>query len=177
MIYAVQIHDTHLWILTAILAIAVVAQTVIFYLISKSLRQLTVRMDGLGKDLLRNAEVVTAKVNEGMIAVKGVAQDLKSITESLTDTAGIVNRRVKDVDAFLVETTSMARLEILRIQNTIHDATRRAEETIELLRNRILAPLNEFNAISRAVRVAADVLFRQGKRPSGTSSMDEEMFI
>ena len=171
-------HDnTLLMIFTGVLAIAVVLQTVIFFLISKSLRQLTVRMDGLGKDLLGYAEVVTAKVNEGMVAVKNVAQDLKSITESLTDTAGIVNRRVKDADAFLAETTSLARQEILRIQDVIENATQRAEETLDVLQNKILAPLNEFNAISRAIRVAADVLFRQGRRPSGTSSLDEEMFI
>jgi hypothetical protein len=169
-------HDTMLMIFTGVLAAAVLIQGVVFFLIYKSIRQLTVRMDSLGKDLLRNAEVVTEKVNEGLTVVKGVAQDLKPITEKLADTTEIVHNRVKEIDGLLAEITGSTRLEILRVQETFHDASRRIQETIDILRNSIVAPLNEINAISRAIRVAIDVLFRRRKGRS-EAGLDEEMFI
>jgi hypothetical protein len=167
----------YLIIFTGVLALAVLIQSVVFFLIYKTVRQLTVRVDILGKDLLRNVEVVSEKVNEGLVVVKDVAQDLKPITEKLADTTTIVHRRVKEIDSLLEEITGSARLEMLRVQETFHDASRRIQETIDILRNSIVAPLNEINAISRAIRVAIDVLFRRRRGPSNLSGMDEEMFI
>jgi hypothetical protein len=170
-------HDNLLMIFTGILAVAVLVQTIVIVFIQKSISQLNIRMDSLGHDLLRNVEVVSEKVSEGLTAVRSVADDLKPITQKLASTVEIVHHRVKEADAFLAEATSTARLEILRIQDTIHDASRQAQETIDLLRNGILAPLSEINAIARAIRVAVDVLFRRRRAPSETSALDEEMFI
>jgi hypothetical protein len=170
-------HDPLLMIFTGVLTAAVLIQSIVFFLIYKSIRQLTDKMDGLGRDLTKNFEMVSEKVNEGLAVIKGVAQDLKPITEKLADATDIVHARVKEIDGFLAEITGSARLEILRIQETFHDASRRIQETIELLRSGILTPLNEINAISRAIRVAIDVLFRRRRSPSEASGLDEEMFI
>jgi hypothetical protein len=169
-------HDTLLMIFTGVLAAAVLIQGIVFFLIYKSIRNLTVRMDILGNDLLRNAEVVTEKVNEGLTVIRDVARDLKPITEKLADATDIVHKRVIDIDGFLEEITGSARLEILRVQETFHDASCRIQETIDILRNSIVAPINEINAISRAIRVAIDVLFRRRKGRS-EAGLDEEMFI
>jgi hypothetical protein len=169
-------HDTLLMIFTGILAIAILIQSIILFFIYKFIRQLAVRIDGLGNDLIRNAEVVTEKVNEGLVIIKDVVQDLKLITEKFADATDIVHKRVKDIDGLLEEITGSARLEILRVQETFHDASRRIQETIDILRNSIVAPLNEINAISRAIRVAIDVLFRRRKGRS-EAGLDEEMFI
>jgi len=169
--------ETLLTIFTGVLAIAVLIQSIVFLLMYKSIRQLTGKVDNLGNDLLRNVELVSEKVNEGLTTIRDLAKDLKPITAKLTDTAVIVHSRVKEVDAFLTEMTGTARLEILRIQETIHDASRRIQETIEILRNGFMAPLNEINAVARAIRVAMDVLFRRRRGPASASVMDEEMFI
>jgi hypothetical protein len=169
-------HDILLTIFTGVLAIAVLIQGIVFFLIHRSIRQMTVKLDSLGNDLLQHAEMVSEKVNDGLTVIKDVAQDLKPITEKLSDTIDIVHKRVKEVDGLLGDFTGSARLEILRIQDTFHDASRRIQETIEILRNSLVTPLNEINAISRAIRVAIDVIFRRRKGLS-TAAMDEEMFI
>jgi len=170
-------HDQLLLVFTGVLAFAVFLQTVVFLLIYRSIRQLTAKMDSLGIDVLRNIEVVSDKVSDGLVAIKDVAEDLKPISEKLADTAEIVHHRVKEVDVFLAEAAGTARLEILRIQETLHDASRRARETIDMVRDSILGPLNEINAFTRAIRAAVDVLFRRRRAPSGASVLDEEMFI
>jgi hypothetical protein len=169
--------NTLLMIFTGVLAIAVLIQSIVLYLIYKNIRQLTGRMDDLSRDLLKNAAIVSEKVQEGLAVVKDVARDLKPITEKLADATAIVHNRVIEIDGFLAEVTGSARMEIVRVQETFRDASYRIQETIELLRNGILTPLNEINAISRAIRVAIDVLFRRRKGPSSPSGMDEEMFI
>jgi hypothetical protein len=169
-------HDTLLMIFTGVLAVAVLVQGIVLFFIYRSIRQLAIRMDSLGNDLLRNAEVVTEKVNEGLTVIRDVAQDLKPITEKLADATDIVHKRVIDIDGFLEDITGSARLEILRVQETFHDASCQIQETIDILRNSIVAPINEINAISRAIRVAIDVLFRRRKGRSETG-LDEEMFI
>jgi len=170
-------HDTLLMVFTGILAVAVLMQSFIFFGIYRSIRQMTVWMDGLGKDLLRNVEVISAKVDESLATIRSIAEGIKPIKEKLADTTEIVHRRVTDLDDFLSEATRAARLEILRIQDIIHTATHRASETMELLHTSILAPLSEISAITRAIRVGIDVLFRRRKNLSGTSAQDEEMFI
>jgi hypothetical protein len=172
-----MLDNTLLIIFTGVLAVAVLIQSIVFYLIYKCVRQLTVHVDGLSKDLRRNAELVTEKVNESLIIVKDIAQDLKPITEKLADTSDIVHKRVQDIDSLLEEITNSARLEMLRVQETFHDASRRIQDTIDTLRDSIAAPINEISAISRAIRVAINVLFRRRKNPSGAAGLDEEMFI
>ena len=76
----------------------------------------------------------------------------------------------------MAEATATARREMRHIQDTVHLATTKVEQTIELVHSSILAPLNEASAITRAVRVGLDVLFRRGKNRSATAQ-DEEMFI
>ena len=170
-------HDTLLTIFTGVLALAVLIQTLLFFGIYRTIRQLTSKMDGLGKDLIKNVEAISGKVEEGLATIKGIAEGIKPIRDRVAATTDIVHRRVMELDAFLDEATRTARLEILRVQDMIEQASQKVEETLELLRRGILTPLNEINAISRAIRVGIDVLFRRRKGPSSTSPQDEEMFI
>jgi hypothetical protein len=134
-------------------------------------------MDGWGRDLLRNAEIISSKVEEGLTTLKSTAESLKPITQNLVGTTQIVHNRVLDIDDFLAEATGTARLELARIRDTIQLASNRAEEAIGILRDNVLAPVNEINAIARAIRVGVDVLFRRRRNPSNASAQDEEMFI
>ena len=169
-------HDTLLMIFTGVLALAVVIQTFLFFGIYKAIRQLSSYLDDIGKDLLRNINVISAKADACLTAIKDVADGLKPIREKMAETTEIIHRRVTELDVFLSEITSAARLQILRIQDTIESAAQQAEHTLDLLHRSIFAPLTEINAITRGIRVAMDVLFRRRKNPS-RSAQDDEMFI
>ncbi len=168
-------HDPLLLIFTGILAVAVVVQTFLFFGIFRAIRQMSLYLDGLGKDLLRNMEVIAAKADEGLTAVKGMAEGWKPIRDKLADSTEIIHNRIMDVDAFLSEATNTARTEIRNFQDAIHSAAQKAEQTLEMVRKGLLGPLNEIGAVTRAIRVAMDVLFRRKRNPS--SAQDEEMFI
>lgn len=164
-------------VFTGILAVAVLMQAFLFFGIYRSIRQMTARIDSIGKDLLKNVEAVSAKVDEGLTNIKSIADRLKPISDNLTITTEIVQKKVAEIDAFVAEAIRAGQSEILRIQDTIQMVTDRTRETIELLHSGIQTPINEINAISRALRVAFDFLFRRRKGISNHSTQDEEMFI
>lgn len=169
--------DKMLTIFTGVLAAALLVQSLVFIGIYKSIRQLAANLDRLGKDLLREVESVSKKVDEGLTSIKAMGEGLKPIKDRLSETTSIVYKRVAELDVFLAEVTHSARLGMLRIQDTIDSATRRTEETLRILHNSILAPLNEITAITQGVRAGLDILFRRRRNPSSTSLQDEEMFI
>jgi hypothetical protein len=168
-------NETLLMVFTGVLTLAVVIQTILFFGIFKAIRQMRVYLDGVGKDLLKNVELISAKVDEGLTAIKGVAEGFRPIRDKLVDSTEIIHYRITELDAFLAEATNTARREIRRVQDTFQAASQKVEETLDILRKSLLGPLNEISAFTRAVRVAMDVLFRRRKNPS--SSQDEEMFI
>ena len=169
-------HDTLLMVFTGVLALAVVIQTLLFWGIYKAIRQMSVYLNGMGKDLLKNVDIISAKVDEGLTTIKEMAEGLKPIREKLANSSEIIHNRITELDAFLEEATSTARQEIRRIQDLIQAASQKAEQTLELVRKSLLTPLNEIGAVARGVRVAMDVLFRRRRNPS-SSTQDEEMFI
>jgi methyl-accepting chemotaxis protein len=168
---------TLLLVFTGILAIAVFIQSLMFYGIYRSIRQLAQRIDGIGNDLMRNVEAITFKVNEGVATIKEMGEGLRPIKERLAEVSEVISQRVSDVDSFLEEATNTAREELLRIREKIESASNKAEEALEMLRASVLTPLNELNAISRGIKAGFDMFFRRRRNPSKASPQDEEMFI
>lgn len=169
--------NTLLMIFTGILAFAVLVQSILFFLMYKSLCQLSDRVDGLSKDLLRQVQAVTENVEGVLATVKGIAEIVKPIAQKLSDSVDLVHGRIVDLDRFLGEISDTARFEISRIQETVHSATQRVQEAIDAVRDGILTPINQVTAITQALRVALDVLFRNRKRSSRMTAQDEELFI
>ncbi len=164
-------------VFTGVLAVAVLMQAFLFFGIYKSIREMAARMDGLGKDLRDNLEAISAKADEGLANIKSMADSFKPIRDNLADTTEMIHKRVEKMDAFLDETLKTAQLEVLRIKDTVQMVTDRTRETVELLHGGLQYPINEINAISRALRVGFDFLFRRRRSISNSSAQDEEMFI
>jgi len=173
-----QTQDILLTIFTGILAVAVFMQTLIFFGIFKAIRRMTDRIDGLSKDLIKNVEIVTAKADEALKTIRDIGDGFKPVQDKIVDAAEIIHNRIIKVDDFLEETTSTARLEILRMKDRLESAADRAEELLETMQNSIMAPINEINALTRGIRAGFDLLFRRRRNPSGVSHQDDdEMFI
>ena len=170
-------HDTILVVFTGILAIAVLLQTILFFGIYRSIRQLTEKIDVLSQDLLRNISIISSKVDEGLAVIKEMGEGLKPIKEKLASATEIVHKRVLELDSFLAEATDAARLEFFQIRDKIHTAENRAEEILNTVHDSILIPINEISAVVRGIKTGLDVLFRRRKNPSSISAQDDEMFI
>ena len=169
--------ETLLIVFIGVLSIAFLLQSLLFFGMYRSIRRIAERMDDLGKDLFRHVDAISSKVEEALTTIKSAAENLKPITQNLVGTTQIVHRRVVELDDFLAEATRIGRQEIARIQRTIQFASRRTEETVEILQNTVLTPISEIGAVVQALKVGLNVLFRRRRNPSNTSAHDEEMFI
>ncbi|MBN1567281.1 MAG: hypothetical protein JXA73_05515 [Acidobacteria bacterium] len=169
--------DILLTVFTGVLTLAVALQTFLFFGIYKAIRRISNEMDDWRKELLRNIQTISSRVDEALKTINSTAESIKPITQNLVGATRIVHNRVVDIDSFLAEITGTARQEMAHIQDTIRLASRRAEEAIEMLRENVLAPVSEITAVVRAIRVGLDVLFRRRRNPSNSSAQDEEMFI
>jgi phage-related minor tail protein len=162
-------------VLTVILAVAVVVQAIILFGIYGAIRRMSTYLDGMLGDYLKHVAAISAKVDEAIALVKDTAEGFKPIRDKLVDTTEIIHGRVTEIDKFLAESADLARLQILRVQESIQAGIEKAEQTLDLLHKSLIAPINEINAISRGVRVAMDLLLRRRRNPG--SAQDEEMFI
>jgi hypothetical protein len=68
-------------------------------------------------------------------------------------------------------------MEVQSMKDRIESATNRTEELLEMMHDRILAPVNEIYALTRGIRAGFDILFRRRKNTSAEPHQDEEMFI
>ena len=170
-------HDTLLVVFTGILAFAVLAQSILFFLLYKRISQLMAQIDGLGKDLLRHVGRVSAKIEDTLATITSVAEVVKPIVQKLNESADIVHGRILELNDFLGEVTDKARFEIAELQDSVHNAVQRTQEAIGILRDNLLGPIHQINAVTRAIRAAMDMLFRKRKKPSSQSSIEDELFL
>lgn len=162
---------------TGIVAVSLLMQSLALLGIHRSIRNISGRIDKLSADLAKNADNISSRAGEVLAAIKAFTERFQAMQENLTATTEVVQRRVVEIDAFLEETADAARLQVARIHQTVDNASRRVEETFDVLQNRILAPINELNAVITGIRVGLDVLRGRRKRPVNPSQQDEEMFI
>jgi uncharacterized protein YoxC len=165
-------------IFTGTVAISFLVQCIAFLFLARTLRHLAGRVEELSKGLSRTAESLSEKVEGVLSSVKTSAENLKTLQGNLTATSEVIHKRVVSVDRFLSDAADSARLEIIRIQDTVDMACRRTEDAIDLLYRGVIAPVSEVSAILRGLRAAFSVLMRRANPPSGRARReDEEMFI
>lgn len=167
-----------LTIFTGILALAVFTQMLIFFGIFKVIRQLTEKIDGLSKDLLKNVESVTARTNETLTAVREIGEGFIPVKDKVVDAADILHTRVVKIDDFMEEVTGAVRSEVLELKSKVESASDRAEQLLEEVHTCILTPVKEIGAVARGLRAGFDLLFRKRRNPpSSIEPQDDEMFI
>ena len=169
--------ETWLTVFTGVVAFALLLQSLAFFGLYRSVRNLSARIDAISKDVMRNVDALTSDVSQALATIKSVAEGIQALKDKLSSTSDMIYKRVTEVDSFLQQLTDSARLEVARIQDAIDTASRQIEDTFELLHRSVIVPIREVTAIARGVKVGLDFFLRRPKSPSGTSNLDEEMFI
>ncbi len=175
-----QTQEILLAIFTGILAVAVLMQAFIFLAMYRTFRRLVDRIDGIGRDLIKNADKVTEKAEETLNTIQEIGNGFIPVKDKVVDAAEILHQRVVKVDDFLEETANTARYEVDRVKARIESAASRAEELVEMVHDSILTPINEISAIVRGIRAGFDFLFRRRRKTSESEAEppdNDEMFI
>ncbi len=167
-----------LTIFIGVVAISLLVQCVAWIVLARTVQRLASRVDEMREGLTRTVETVSEKVDGFLSSVRTTAENLKTLQENLTATSEVIHNRVVSVDRFLSDATDSARLQIIRIQDTVDMACRRTEYAIDLLYRGVLRPVSEASAIMNGLRAGFAVLLRRANPPAVRARReDEEMFI
>jgi uncharacterized protein YoxC len=170
--------STLLTIFVGIVAISFLVQCIAWIVLARTLQRLASRVEEIRDSLSRTVEAISEKVEGLLSTVKTSAESLKTLQENLTATSEVIHDRVVSVDRFLSDATDSARLQIIRIQDTVDMACRRTEYAVDLLYRGVLRPVSEASAIMNGLRAGLAVLLRRANPPAVRARReDEEMFI
>jgi hypothetical protein len=169
--------ETWLTVFTGVVAVALFLQSLAFIGIYRSVRKLSARVDDISGDLMKGLGALTSDISQAVTTIKSVAEGILALKDKLSSTSDVVHKRVTEIDSFLRQLTDAARLEVARMQDAVDTASRQIEGTFELLHRSVIVPVREITAVFQGVKVGLDFFLRRPKRPSGTSHLDEEMFI
>ncbi len=164
-------------IFTGIAAIALLLQSIAFFFISRSMRNLYSQVSRMSADLTKAIGTISGKTEDLLSLIRGIAERIQAVEGRLTTTSEIIQKRIVALDAFLAETTDAARLQVLRIQSVVENVSSRVEETFDLIHDGVVKPATELNALIRGIRVGLDFLLRHRRQPARTSHQEDEMFI
>jgi len=165
-------------ILAIVLGATLVLQALAFAGLLRAVRILTLRLENIGSNLQKDTAGLAEKASSLMAAIQTTAEKLQELQDHVTATVALAHRRAVELDAFVADTTDAARLQVIRIQQTLDMASRKIEDTVDLIHNGVLAPISEVHAVARGLRVGLNYFVRHRRsRRSGNAAFDDEMFI
>jgi hypothetical protein len=170
--------QTTLTVFVGIVALGFLTQCIILFYMVRALRMLVKHVEDFSQSMYKTVDGLSAKLEDLLAAAKISGDKLRALQENLTATSEVIHRRVAAMDKFLSETTDTARLQILRIQDTVDLACHRTQRAVDTLYRGVIAPVSEAGAILNGLRVGLAVLLRRMRVPASRAHhQDEEMFI
>jgi len=167
--------ETALVTLTVIVAVAIAMQAVVLWGIHRSIRAIAERIESLSASVEQRIGPLSERTQELLVSVRSAAEHFQALQKDFAATSQIIHRRVVDLDKFLAEVTDSGRLQVARVQDLVETASATMEDTVSMVQRGLIAPLAEFSALLRGIRVGFNFFFRG--RASQQAHQDEEMFI
>lgn len=127
--------------------------------------------------LIAAAAVVMAVVQVGVIVVLvRLARRVEEVSHRVEREIAPLAERLTRVADNLQQATSLASVQVERVDRLLSSATRRAEETMGLIQGAVVGPMREGLAVIAAIRgvVGAFKSFRDGDGGRGSSRFDDE---
>ena len=134
-------------------------------------------MNTLFLGLIAAATVIMAVVQVGVILVLvRVAKRVDEVSQRVEREIGPLAERLTKVADNLQHVTSLASVQVERVDRLLSSATRRAEETMGLIQGAVVGPMREGLAVISAIRgvVGAFKSLRGGDGGRGSSRFDDE---
>jgi methyl-accepting chemotaxis protein len=168
---------TILAVFTGIVALALLLQAFALMGLYRRVRDLSARLESVSTKVTKLIDSLSAQAGSFLAVATSTAEKVRAMQENVTAISEAVHNRVLEVDAFLKEATDSARLQLARFEDVIETTSHRIDETIDTLRDAVVVPITEAQAIVRGVRAGLGVLLGWRRLSVNRSHHDEEMFI
>ncbi|MBI2817293.1 MAG: hypothetical protein HYX72_10165 [Acidobacteria bacterium] len=168
-------------VLVGVIAAVMILQSIAILIFVVSFRKSMDRIETSVTQAVRDAQPVLQSarelITEGREQVNAISAKVNSISTDVLEISSVVKGQVHRVDGLLTEASERARMQLVRVDELISDTVMGVQDTGQMVRRAVLAPVREITAILSGVRTAVDVLFRRDKRGLDHAPQDEELFI
>lgn len=164
-----------LTVFIAVTAIAVILQAIILAGLARAVGKLARRGD---KVLTELEARLPAMLTESEALVKESRAKVDLAGNHVVEISGLLRDQMQRADALLLDITDRARLQIIRLDETMSATFDKVDETATLIQRAIIRPIKDTAAVIRGVRTGLDFfLHRRPSPPPALAPQDEEMFI
>ena len=168
-------------VLVGIIALVMIIQSIAILILVLNLRKTFERLEMLLTQFARDVQPVLASAREFLVdgkeTMNAISAKVNAISANVLEISGIVKDQVTRLDGLLTEASERARAQLLRVDDLLADTVTHIEETGQIVRRAVVAPVREITAILSGVRTTLDIFFRRNKRGVDHATQDEELFI
>src|SRR5271169_4297917 len=159
-------NDNVLIVLAILVTIAILMQAGAMLGMWFAVRQIPGKVDQIRTDVRQQVEPLTQSVNELLVNTR---EPLRTVSSNLADISEMLRERSTQVDAVMEDFVDKSRLQIIRADQLLSNLADKVETTTEKIQQTVLAPINEFSALVKALQSGLDFLFFR-RRPGGASA-------
>lgn len=163
--------DILLIIFIALAAVALLGQWIAMAGIARKLGALSASITPLLPAVQQSVREINAMVSE-------TRPKLQSLSANLAEMSSMVRDQLQRADAFATEFSEKLELQMVRVDEALGTAITSVEQVTTAVRDTVLRPVQDVNAVFQGVRTGLDFFFRRRPSPPARPAyQDEEMFI
>lgn len=160
-------------------AAAIVLQTVILYVLYRTMRETTARMEAIAGRLEQRSEPVLVMAHA---ILEDAQPKLAEITSNLAESTATVRAHVAQMAEATGEIVERARNQAARLDELVSSTAEKIEITTDFVQHSVIGPVKRIHAIVQAVSAGLSFLKAARARRKGSNNNsgvdeDEEMFI
>lgn len=170
--------DILLIVFIAMAAVALLGQLLVFAGLARRMRTLSERIEPLLPMVEQSVRAMPGLVREVQAMVTETRPKLHAITANIAEISLMARDQVRRADQFATEFSERLELQMVRVDEALGVALASVEQISTTVRDTVLRPVQDVNAIFQGVRTGLDFFFRRRPSPPPRPAyQDEEMFI
>lgn len=172
--------DILLVIFVALAALALLGQFIVLVGLARRFRDFSGRVTPWLPQVEQSARALAPLIGELRLAVAETRPRLETLTTNIAEISTLARAQAKRADAIASDLGDRLQLQMVRVDEALSLAMASVEMVTNTVRDSILKPVQDVNALFHGLRTGIDFFLRRRPSPAlhpRATYQDEEMFI
>ena len=167
-----------LLIFVGVAALALLGQWLTFLTMARRMKALSEAVMPALQPLEQGARALPGLARDAQALLTEVRVPLQKAAANVLEISAITRDRVKAIDKVAGDVSERLELQMVRVDEALTTALASVEQVTAAVRDGVLRPVQDVNALVQGVRTGVDFFFRRrAGTPGKPAYQDEEMFI
>ncbi|MGH9468110.1 MAG: hypothetical protein ACRD1Y_12230 [Terriglobales bacterium] len=170
--------DILLIIFIAVAALALLAQWIVLAGLANRFQKLSDKLEPVLPHLQQSAANLAPLLRDVHALITDTRPKLDAVAANVAEMSALARDQLRRADAFAGEFAERLELQMVRVDDAIGSALGSVDQIATTVRETILNPVRDVNAVLQGLRTGLDFFFRRRSSPSSHPVyQDDEMFI